>query len=129
MSVDLSDYPHLGDWEDWERPELEAAAHRRELARLQEGAEREQAEAARAPAIRRERERQARAQVRADVAALLAELCPSPVPSGRGRPSLIGNPAVRALFTRADAAGLTAPELAGLFGVSERTARAWRSQL
>jgi len=137
--VDLSEYPHLGDWEDWERPELEAAVraaeHKRALAQLQEGAAADQAEreqAKRAPAERRRRERAAlqrtRAAAREHTTAELAELRLSPPRSGRGRPSLIDSPEARVLFQRADAAGLTAPELAAVFGVSERTVRAWRLQ-
>lgn len=96
-----------------------------------EVAERDRAK--RAPALRRQRlreqQRQARAAVRADVKAELAQLRPSPTRTGgRGRPSVLNAPGVCALFQRADAEGLTASELAGLFSVGTRTIRAWRSR-
>jgi hypothetical protein len=141
-TVDLSQYPSLGDWEEWEKAELEAAVrraeqHKRNIAQMEEGAAAEQATQAlakRAPAERRKRareqQRQARAGVAADVAVELAQLRP-PAPPARllGRPSLLSDPAVRALFKQANAAGCTARELAAVFGIGERTVRSYRGKI
>lgn len=92
-------------------------------------AERERAKLA--PIERRKRERAAQRHARAEVAAAVAtEFAELDVvlQSTGGRPSVLDVHGVRELFERANAAGCAAPELAGIFNVSQRTIREWRSQ-